>query len=80
VKGGHNKGTGKKARVRAAVLSGYCNTTLDVADETGLAVEECSSYVAALRREGLVRWTDRRLPNKSPIGAGRKLYVFEVVA
>lgn len=76
----NKSGTGKKAKVRAAVLSGFCNTSLDVADETGLTVLECSSYVAALRREGIVRWTDRRMANKSPIGAGRKLYVFEVVA
>lgn len=73
-------GTGKKALVRAAVMSGFCNTTLDIADETGLTVLECSSYVAALLRNGEVRKTGRRLPNKSADGRGRKLHVFEVVA
>lgn len=73
-------GTGKKAKVRAAVLSGYCNTTLDIADETGLSVNICSGYVAALMRQGELRRTDRRLPNSSANGKGRKLHVFEVVA
>lgn len=71
-------GTGKKAVVRAAALSGYCNNSLDVADETGLTVKECSSYLAALIRKGELKRSDRRLPNASVDGRGRKLFVFEV--
>ncbi|WGR74310.1 MULTISPECIES: hypothetical protein [unclassified Bradyrhizobium] len=74
------KGTGKKALVRAAALSGYCNTSLDLADETGLSVRECSGYVAALIRQRELRRTTRRLPNSSANGRGRKLHVFEVNA
>lgn len=69
-----------KARVLRAVLSGYCNTSLDVADETGIPVNVCSSYIGAFARKGIVRKTDRRLPNSNPVNRGRQLRVFEVVA
>jgi len=72
-------GTGKKAIVRAAALSGYCNNSLDLADETGLTVQECASYVCALIRKGELKRNGRRLPNQSADGRGRKLFVFEVV-
>jgi hypothetical protein len=69
----------KKDKVRAAALSGFCNTSLDVADETGLDGNLCSSYLDELMREGLIRKTERRLPNKHPRRFGRQLHVFEVV-
>lgn len=71
--------TTMKTRVLDAVLSGYCNTTLDIAEETGICVNTCSHYIGVFARMGIVRKTDRRLPNSNPINRGRQLRVFEVV-
>lgn len=66
----------KKASARAAVLDG-CNTSQDVADETGIDVNQCSSYLAAFVRKGWLRKTRRTMPNIH--GCGRPLIVFEVI-
>lgn len=68
---------GKRQRVISAVLSGYCNTSRDVAEETGLPTHEASKIVSALLADGVLRDTGRRMP----IGyCNRTMKVFEVVA
>ena len=71
---------GVKGQVLKAIQSGYCNTSLDVSDEIGVPVNQCSSYIHALKRQGYVKFTGRTMPNKSANGKGRKLHVFEVTA
>lgn len=68
---------GKRQRVIAAVLSGYCNTSHDVAEETGMSVHESSKVVSALMSAGVLRDTGRRIPVAY---RNRKMIVFEVVA
>lgn len=66
---------GTKVRVLTAILSGYCNTSQDVADETGLTVKACSKCIHALVGDGAVTWTDRFIPIRN-----YRLRVFEVAA
>lgn len=66
---------GKRERVISAVLSGYCNTSQDVAEETGLSVREASKVVSNLVGDGVLRDTGRRLPASRP---NRFFRVFEV--
>lgn len=73
-----DSGTGFKQRVLEAVLSGYCNTTQDVADELSVPVVKCQSYVSQLISAGVIRKTGRHIPSIS--GRGPAMYVFEVVA
>lgn len=68
---------GKRERVVSAILSGYCNTSRDVADETGLPMHEASKVVSSLIDLGVLRDTGRRIPVAY---RNRKLTVFEVVA
>lgn len=68
-----------KSRALKAIRSGYCSTSQDVADETGISVNQCSSYVSAFARKGIVRKTERRIPNGNADGRGRMFRVFEVV-
>ncbi len=70
-------GTGFKKRVLEAVLSGYCNTTQDVADELEVPVVKCQSYVSQFISAGIIRKTGRFIPSIS--GRGPAMYVFEVV-
>ncbi|MDI3563528.1 hypothetical protein [Bradyrhizobium sp. Arg816] len=67
---------GKRQRVITAVMSGLCNTSHDVADETGLTVRECSKVVSALLGDGVLRDTGRRVLVGSQ---NRAMTVFEVV-
>lgn len=67
---------GKRARVIAAVVSGYCSTSHDVAAETGMSVRESSKIVSALIDLGVLRDTGRRV---SVGHLNRKMTVFEVV-
>jgi predicted transcriptional regulator len=73
-------GTGLKQRALKAVLSGYCNTTRDVADELDVPIDKCQPYVSQFINAGIIRKTGRHIPNISPDGRGPKNYVFEVVA
>lgn len=73
------KGTGLKQRALKAVLSGYCNTTRDVADELEVPIGKCQSYVSQFVSAGIIRKTGRHLPNISPDGRGPRAFVFEVV-
>lgn len=68
---------GIKPIVVQAILSGYCNTSRDVADETGLSVKRCSACIHALVDIGVIRRTERALPRS---GKGGKFLVFEVAA
>jgi len=65
---------GLRPKVVKAVLSGFCNTSLDVADEIGLPPKKCSTCVSDLARDGIVRWTNRYIPVRN-----FKYRVFEVV-
>jgi hypothetical protein len=67
---------GKRERVIGAIMTGLCNTSRDVAEETGLTVHESSKVVSALLADGVLRDTGRRMP-----AAYRncKMIVFEVV-
>lgn len=67
---------GKRQRVISAVMSGHCNTSHDVAAETGLPTREAARVVSALLADGVLRDTGRRMP----IGyRNRTMTVFEVV-
>lgn len=66
---------GKRQRVVSAIMSGFCNTSHDVAEETGLTVHESSKVVSALLDAGVLRDTGRRIPINS---RNHKLIVFEV--
>jgi len=66
---------GKRARVIAAALAG-CNTSRDIADETGMTLRESSKAVSSLIDLGVLRDTGRRIPGAYP---KRKFIVFEVV-
>jgi alkylated DNA nucleotide flippase Atl1 len=67
---------GKRQRVISAVLTGRCNTTYDVAAETGLPARDAGKVVSALLSDGVLRDTGRRMP----IGyRNRTMTVFEVV-
>jgi len=74
----NKKGTGVKAQVLKVLLSGYCNTTQDVADELGISNRRASAYVSELAKAGYIRRTGLHMPNV--FGRGRELRVFEVVA
>lgn len=68
---------GKRQLVISAILSGMCNTSRDVAEETGMSTPEVSKVVSALLADGVLRDTGRRMP----IGyCNRTMTVFEVVA
>lgn len=71
-------GTGLKRRALEAVLSGYCNTTQDVADELGVPTRKCQGYISLFLRAGVIRKTGRSIPNI--YGRGPAMYVFEVVS
>jgi hypothetical protein len=64
---------GIQQQVLDAILSGFCNTWQDVADETGLSVARCSKCISALVVDGALRWTDRFIPVRN-----YKLRIFEV--
>lgn len=64
---------GIKPQVVDAVLSGFCNTSQDVADETGLSVARCSKCISALVDAGALKWTDRFIP-----ASNSKFRIFEV--
>lgn len=68
-----------RAKVLAALKSGYCNTSQDVADEVGITAEQASTHICALTRNRriTIKRTGRRMPNIA--GIGRELRVFEVV-
>lgn len=68
---------GKQERVIAAIETGRCNTSRDVADETGLLMREASKVVSSLIDLGVLRDTGRRIPVAY---RNHKLTVFEVVA
>ena len=72
------KGTGLKQRALKAVLSGYCNTSQDVADELGVPVNKCQGYVSQFISAGIIRKTGRHIPNIH--NHGPRMYVFEVRA
>lgn len=74
----NKKGAGAKGEVLKAVQSGFCNTSQDIADVTGIEISQAASYLSALARQGLIRRTDREMPNFSD--HGRWLRVFEVVS
>lgn len=69
-------GTGLKQRALKAVLSGYCNTSRDVADELGVPMNKCQGYVSQFVSAGIIRKTGRHIPSIS--GRGPAMYVFEV--
>lgn len=71
-------GTGFKKRALETVLSGYCNTTQDVADELDVPVKKVQPLISEFISAGIIRKTGRHLPNISPDGRGPKVYVFEV--
>lgn len=64
-------------RVMKAALSGFCNTTRDIADETGIPVEIVSGYVSQLVQDGVLRRTGRSVPNARSDGGGPRYLVFE---
>lgn len=64
-------------KVMEAALSGYCNTTRDIADETGLPVNVVSSYVTMLIDDGVLRRTGRFVPNLNEQGRGPPYACFE---
>lgn len=68
-----------RAKVLAALKSGYCNTSQDVADEVGITANRASMHISVLasRRAVIIKKTGRRMPNIA--GTGRELHVFEVV-
>ena len=66
---------GVRPKVLAAIMSGYCNTSQDVAEETGLSAARCSSCINKLIGDGIIRWTDRVIRVRN-----YKLRIFEVVA
>lgn len=66
---------GIRPQVIGAALSGFCNTSQDVADETGLSVARCSKCISALVADGVLTWTDRVIAVRN-----YKLRVFEVAA
>lgn len=68
---------GKRERVLAAIQTGRCNTSRDVADETGLPMHEASKVVSSLMELGVLRDTGRRIPVAY---RNHKLTVFEVVS
>lgn len=68
---------GKRQRVITAIMSGLCNTSLDVAEETGMPTREASRVVSALLADGVLRDTGRRIPGAR--ANYRQFTVFEVV-
>jgi hypothetical protein len=70
-------GTGLKARALKAALSGYCNTSQDVADELGVPLRKCQGYVSQFISDGVLRKAHRHIPNIH--NKGPRLHVFEVV-
>ncbi len=67
----------KKAAIVAAIESGFCNTSQDVADETGLPIKVCSGAVHNLVKAGALRHTGRVIRGEY---RNRPSKVFEVVA
>jgi predicted transcriptional regulator len=67
----------KKAKVIDAILSGNCNTSLDVADETGLTVKDCSVVIFNMIEAGVLRYNGRRMRGEY---RNHLIKVFEVVA
>lgn len=66
---------GVRPRVLTAIMSGYCNTSHDVAEETGLSTGRCSSCMNKLISDGIILWTDRFIRIRN-----FKVRVFEVAA
>jgi predicted transcriptional regulator len=67
---------GIKPKVMGAILTGRCNTSQDVADETGLSVARCSKCISSLADIGILSRTDRILRRSK----GGHLRIFEVRA
>lgn len=67
---------GNRERVVKAIMTGRCNTSRDVADETGMTVRDSSRVVSDLLDDGVLRDTGRRMPIAY---RNRTMIVFEVV-
>jgi len=65
---------GYQKRILPVIREGYCNTSRDLSDVTGIPVSKCSGVIYNLARMGIVRQTDRYIYD------GRfRMRVFEVV-
>lgn len=70
------KNSRRRVVLRLMRTEGY-NCAQDIADELGITIQQASSTLVAMSRQGVIRATDRELPNDD--GYGRRLRVFEVI-